>query len=43
MDCNRQKGCQPIEQFLSAKPDFLKKILAKTKAPLKDAAAVNTI
>jgi 5-methylcytosine-specific restriction endonuclease McrA len=39
--CNQKKGSQPIEQFLSKQPGLLKKILAKTKTPLKDAAAVN--
>lgn len=40
--CNQRKGNKPIEVFLSAKPDLLKKILAKAKAPLRDAAAVNS-
>lgn len=39
--CNQKKGNQPIEVFLKNKPDVLKKILARAKAPLKDAAAVN--
>ncbi len=41
-DCNQKKGNQPVEQFLSQKPDILKRILAGTKAPLKDATAVNS-
>lgn len=40
--CNLKKGTQDIEQFLSKKPDLLKKIKAQQKRPLKDAAAVNT-
>lgn len=39
--CNQKKGNQPIEQFLSKKPELSKQIQAKAKAPLKDAAAVN--
>jgi 5-methylcytosine-specific restriction endonuclease McrA len=40
--CNRAKGTQDIRVFLREKPDLLAHILAQTKAPLKDAAAVNT-
>ncbi|MCL1472103.1 RNA-guided endonuclease IscB [Argonema antarcticum] len=40
--CNQKKGNEPIEKFLSKKPDILKRILAGAKAPLKDAAAVNS-
>ena len=40
--CNLAKGTQDIAQFLKKKPDLLKKIQAASKAPLKDAAAVNT-
>lgn len=39
--CNQRKNDQPIEQFLAHDPKRLKRILAQTKAPLKDAAAVN--
>lgn len=39
--CNQKKGTQDIAVFLNKKPEVLKKILAQTKAPLKDAAAVN--
>lgn len=39
--CNEAKGNQSIEQFLKQKPDVLERILARAKAPLKDAAAVN--
>lgn len=40
--CNQKKGNKPIEEFLKKKPDLLRKILAKAKQPLTDAAAVNT-
>lgn len=39
--CNQAKGNQSVEQFLSGKPEVLRRILAQAKAPLKDAAAVN--
>ena len=39
--CNQDKGSQPVDVFLQAKPELLKKIKAQAKAPLKDAAAVN--
>ncbi|MEG4289271.1 RNA-guided endonuclease IscB [Microcoleus sp. C2C3] len=41
-DCNQKKGNDPIEKFLSKKPDVLRRILAASKSPLKDAAAVNS-
>jgi 5-methylcytosine-specific restriction endonuclease McrA len=41
-DCNEKKGTRLIKEFLSSKPQRLAAILAKAKAPLKDAAAVNT-
>jgi 5-methylcytosine-specific restriction endonuclease McrA len=40
--CNIAKGTQDIRVFLKSKPEVLKRILAQAKAPLKDAAAVNT-
>src|SRR6476619_5507254 len=40
--CNQAKGTQDIRVFLAGKPDRLARILAQAKAPLKDAAAVNT-
>ena len=40
--CNLKKGKQDIRVFLAKKPDLLKKSLAQAKAPLKDAAAVNS-
>jgi 5-methylcytosine-specific restriction endonuclease McrA len=39
--CNLKKGVQSIGEFLSGKPELLKKIKAQMKRPLKDAAAVN--
>jgi 5-methylcytosine-specific restriction endonuclease McrA len=41
-DCNQKKGNDPIEKFLSKKPDVLRRILVASKSPLKDAAAVNS-
>ncbi|MCD8488500.1 RNA-guided endonuclease IscB [Geitlerinema calcuttense] len=40
--CNGAKSNLPVQEFLSGKPDLLKCILAQAKAPLKDAAAVNS-
>jgi len=40
--CNKAKGTKDIKDFLKKKPDLLKKILAQAKAPLRDAAAVNS-
>ena len=40
-ECNQNKGNQEIEDFLSGKPDLLKRIQLKTKKPLADATAVN--
>jgi hypothetical protein len=40
--CNLKKGTQDIGVFLAHKPDVLTRIQAQAKAPLKDAAAVNT-
>lgn len=40
--CNERKGNQPIEVFLKGRPARLNKIQAQAKAPLRDAAAVNT-
>lgn len=40
--CNQRKGSRPVEEFLKGKPDLLRKIKAHAKAPLKDAAAVNS-
>jgi len=40
--CNQAKGNRNIEEFLSKKPDLLKKIKTQVKTPLKDASAVNS-
>lgn len=40
--CNRAKGTQDIRVCLREKPDLLAHILAASKAPLRDAAAMNT-
>ncbi|WP_326639416.1 RNA-guided endonuclease IscB [Streptosporangium sp. NBC_01755] len=40
--CNQAKNATPIEDFLKRKPALLTKILKQAKAPLRDAAAVNT-
>jgi 5-methylcytosine-specific restriction endonuclease McrA len=40
--CNKKKGTSDIKEFLAGKPDLLKKIQSQLKAPLKDAAAVNS-
>ncbi|MBK1694703.1 HNH endonuclease [Chromatium weissei] len=39
--CNQRKSNRPLAEFLAKKPDLLKTILAKVKAPLKDATVVN--
>lgn len=41
-ECNQAKGNLDIQEFLANKPDLLKRILSQAKAPLKDAAAVNS-
>ncbi len=40
--CNQAKSNQDIQDFLSGNPDLVKRILNQAKAPLKDAAAVNS-
>lgn len=40
--CNQAKGNRPVEEFLSSSADQLARILAGAKAPLRDAAAVNS-
>jgi 5-methylcytosine-specific restriction endonuclease McrA len=40
--CNKAKGTREIKDVLAKKPEVLKRILAQAKAPLKDAAAVNS-
>lgn len=39
--CNQRKGNAPVEHFLRRKPDVLRRVLSRAKAPLRDAAAVN--
>jgi hypothetical protein len=41
--CNIAKGTQDVAVFLKSKPDVLKRVLVQAKAPLKDAASVNSI
>jgi 5-methylcytosine-specific restriction endonuclease McrA len=40
--CNQRKGNQDVRDFLKEQPERLARLLAQLKAPLKDAAAVNT-
>jgi 5-methylcytosine-specific restriction endonuclease McrA len=40
--CNQAKGNQAVSDFLANKPDLFKSILNQAKAPLRDAAAVNS-
>jgi 5-methylcytosine-specific restriction endonuclease McrA len=40
--CNQRKGNLPVEQFLAKHPERLRQILTQAKAPLRDAAAVNS-
>ncbi|MDT9292734.1 MAG: RNA-guided endonuclease IscB [Limnospira sp. PMC 1286.21] len=40
--CHQKKGSQAVEQFLEKKPEILKRLLVQAKAPLKNAAAVNS-
>lgn len=39
--CNQSKGARPVEEFLSGRPEALKRVLAGLRQPLRDAAAVN--
>ncbi|MDY7007276.1 MAG: RNA-guided endonuclease IscB [Cyanobacteriota bacterium] len=39
--CNESKSNQDIKDFLSDRPNLLKRILTQAKQPLKDSAAVN--
>ena len=41
-DCNQKKGNRLISEFLAGQHDRLHWIMARAKAPLKDAAAVNS-
>ena len=40
--CNQAKSNLDVNEFLADKPSILKRVLATAKAPLKDAAAVNS-
>jgi 5-methylcytosine-specific restriction endonuclease McrA len=40
--CNQKKDNQDLGVFLVSKPELVKRILSEAKAPLKDAAAVNS-
>lgn len=40
--CNRKKDATSVEEFLAEDPERLAKIKARLKAPLRDAAAVNS-
>jgi len=40
--CNQAKSNLTIEDFLTGKPSILRRVLSQAKAPLKDAAAVNS-
>jgi 5-methylcytosine-specific restriction endonuclease McrA len=41
--CNKRKDNRPVQEFLSHNPVRLKKILAQSKQPLRDAAIMNSI
>jgi hypothetical protein len=41
--CNQRKANRDIREFLAGKPEAFKRIEAQAKAPLKDAAAINSI
>ena len=40
--CNQAKGNRDIAEFLSGKPDIIKRILRQAKKPLADSVAVNS-
>lgn len=40
--CHQKKGSQSAREFLDTKPEILKLLLVQAKAPLKNAAAVNS-
>ncbi|MDF5719225.1 MAG: RNA-guided endonuclease IscB [Rhizonema sp. PD37] len=40
--CNQKKGTKDVKDFLKKEPEKLKKILALSKKPLVDTAAINT-
>ncbi|WP_433372826.1 RNA-guided endonuclease IscB [Streptosporangium sp. CA-115845] len=39
--CNQAKNATPVEEFLADRPKVLARVLAQSKTPLRDAAAVN--
>ncbi|MFI7699924.1 RNA-guided endonuclease IscB [Nonomuraea sp. NPDC049480] len=39
--CNQAKNSTPVTEFLAGRPAVLARVLARAKAPLRDAAAVN--
>ncbi len=41
-ECNRAKGNQDVGEYLANKPEVLTRLLAQAKAPLRNAAAVNS-
>lgn len=41
-ECNQSKGNRDVQEFLANKPEVLASLLAQTKAPLRDAAAINS-
>ncbi len=40
--CNEAKGNRDVGEFLAGRPEVLRRIMVQARAPLKDAAAVNT-
>jgi hypothetical protein len=40
--CNQAKDNRSVEEFLVGRPEVVRQVLAQAKAPLKDAAAVNS-
>jgi 5-methylcytosine-specific restriction endonuclease McrA len=40
--CNQSKGNRDVQEFLANKPEVLATLLAQAKAPLRDAAALNS-
>lgn len=40
--CNQSKGNRPVEEFLAGRPGVLRRVSAGLKAPLRDAAAMNS-
>lgn len=40
--CNSAKGGRPVEEFLVGRPELAARLLARAKAPLRDAAVMNS-